>query len=295
MSAILEELGTAIREIVTTVGPVVVRVAGGWRGASGVVTAAGRVVTNAHNVRGEGVEVTFGDGRSAAGSLAGMDADGDLAVITVDTGGITPVPISTAVPTLGAPVFAVAATTSGSRITFGLISGVQRSFRGPGGQRISGSIEHTAPMAPGSSGSALVDGAGRLLGINTNRVGGGFYLAMATDGGLLARIEALARGEVPRRPRLGIGLAPARAARQMRLAVGLPDRDGLLVRDVDPDGPAGLAGIDVGDLLTTAAGKTLASVDDLADALGAVPTATVIDLGVVRGVEERTVRVVLGS
>ena len=70
-----------------------------------------------------------------------------------------------ALPLLAA-VFAVAAAANGgTRTTLGLVSGVERSFRGPGGRLIGGSIEHTAPLAPGSSGSPIVDGEGRLLGL----------------------------------------------------------------------------------------------------------------------------------
>ena len=57
------------------------------------------------------------------------------------------------------------------------MSAVARAFRGPGGRRIAGSLEHTAPMAPGSSGGPIVDSEGRLLGLNTNRLGEGFLQA----------------------------------------------------------------------------------------------------------------------
>ena len=88
MSAI-DELQAAIQVVATRVGPAVVGIGRHQRG-SGVVVADGRVLTNAHNVRGEQVTVTFADGRSTAGRLAGIDVDGDLAVIEVDTAGATP-------------------------------------------------------------------------------------------------------------------------------------------------------------------------------------------------------------
>ena len=61
---------------------------------------------------------------------------------------------------------------------------------------------------PGSSGGPIVDLDGRLLGINTNRLGNGFYLAIAADAALRDRVTALGRGESPKRRRLGVGLAP---------------------------------------------------------------------------------------
>jgi len=292
----LDELQGIIEKVAANAGPQVVRVRGGWRGGSGVVAADGTVLTNAHNVRGEEADVTFSDGRSTAGRVAGADSDGDIAAITVDTGQIPPLEwASEGTVGIGSAVFAVTASGQGSRVTFGLVSSVAREFRGPRGRRISGSIEHTAPMAPGSSGSALVDREGRLVGLNTNRVDGGLYLALPADAALKARFEAVARGESPTRPRLGIGIAPGRVARRMRRAVGLPERDGLLVREVEADGPAARAGIAEGDLLVAADGRTLTSADDLFDALGHASADGALAVTVVRGADERTVSVDLRS
>ena len=101
------------------------------------------------------------------------------------------------------------------------MSSVARAFRGPRGRRITGSLEHTAPLVSGSSGSALVDGSGKLVGVNTNRLGGGFYLALPADASLKSRVDALARGENVERPHLGVAIAPSWVARRMRRAVGL--------------------------------------------------------------------------
>src|SRR5438034_943780 len=81
------------------------------------------------------------------------------------------------------------------------------------------------------------------------------------DDSLHGRVDALARGESPHRAHLGVALAPARAARHMRRAVGLPERDGLLVRGVQEDSPAARAGLRTGDLLVVAAGQPLTSTD----------------------------------
>ena len=70
------------------------------------------------------------------------------------------------------------------RVTFGLVTTAGESFRGPRGRRIAGSVEHSAPLARGSSGGPLVDPAGNLVGLNTNRVGEGFYLALPADSAL---------------------------------------------------------------------------------------------------------------
>ena len=147
----------------------------------------------------------------------------------------------------------------GPRVTFGFVSGTGRSFRGPRGRRVAGAVEHTAPLMPGSSGGPVVDLAGNLLGINTNRLGNGFYLAIAADATLRDRVNALGRGESPKRRRLGVGLAPSHVARRLRAAVGLPEREGLLVREVEDDSPAAKAGIAEGDLLVAVGGRRSAA------------------------------------
>ena len=289
MSAI-EELQSAVATIAERVGPSIVGIGRGTRG-SGVVIAEGTILTNAHNLRGDEVTVTFADGRRTRGTVAGVDGDGDLAVVKVDTEGAAAVEWSDGTElSIGTPVFGAAASHGGgSRVTFGLVSAVARAFRGPGGRRIDGSVEHTAPLAPGSSGGALVDASGHLVGLNTNRIGEGFYLALPADAALRERVDALARGETPTRARLGVAIAPSHVARRLRRSVGLPERDGVLVRGVEDGSPANAAGIEAGDLIVEAAGKATADGDDLFSALASVSGPYEVKL--VRGAEERTVTV----
>jgi serine protease Do len=176
-------------------------------------------------------------------------------------------------------------------VTLGFVSGLGRAFRGPRGRRVAGAVEHTAPLLPGSSGGPIVDGEGRLLGINTNRLGSGFYQAIAADTGLRERVSALGRGQAPSRRRLGVGLAPAHVARQLRRAVGLDERDGLLVRDVEDGSPAATAGIAEGDLIVAAAGRSVGSPDDLFDAMASLAADSALEVTVLRGTEERTVTI----
>ncbi len=293
--AVLDELGSAIGSVADSVGSAAVRVGGGWRGGSGLVIGQGAVLTNAHNVRSDELTVTFADGRQAGGTLAGVDVDGDLAVISVDTGSVAPVEWASSAANIGTPVFAVTLNGSGPRVTFGFVSSVARAFRGPRGRRITGSLEHTAPLVPGSSGSALVDSNGKLVGINTNRLGGGFYLALPADESLKARVDALQRGEDVERPRLGIAIAPSWVARKMRRAVGLADVEGVLVREVEAGSPAANAGIAEGDLIVEAAGKVIREPDDVYDALGSIGSASSITVKLVRGADERAIEVLLGG
>ncbi len=292
---VIDEIQAAVRGLANGTSTSVVGIGHRWAVGSGVVVGPGKVLTNAHNLRGENATVTFADGRTTEGRAVGVDLDGDIAVLDVDTQDAPA--IEWGAPDgieIGTPVFALANPGGrGLRVTFGLVSGTSRSFRGPRGRRISGSIEHTAPLLPGSSGGPTVDSDGRLLGINTNRLGEGFYLAIPATAALKKRIDALARGSAPSRPRLGVGLAPNHVAKGLRRAVGLPEVDGLLVRVVEEGGPADNAGIQHGDLLTEADGRALTGADDLFEVLEALDSGAILELKVLRGTDERTVSVTL--
>jgi serine protease Do len=295
MSSVLAELSSAIGGAVEGVGPSVVGLGRGWGRGSGFVVADGLVLTSAHNLRHDEIGVVFSDARHEVGSVAGVDLDGDVAVVRVDTGDAPAIEWAEGdAPPVGAAVFALADPGGrGLRATLGFVSSVGRSFRGPRGRRIRGSIEHTAPLPRGSSGGPLVDADNRLIGINAVRMDGGLILALPADGSLRKRIDALARGEAPRRARLGVAIAPPHVARKLRHSVGLPERDGLLVRAVEEGSPAARAGLERGDLIAGAAGAPVARLDDVYAALDAAGDE--LTLTVVRGTEEREVAVSLAA
>ena len=290
---IFDEIQASIARLAQDASASVTGIGQRWGIGSGVVLGAGQVLTNAHNIRGSQVTVTFADGRTAEGNVAGHDIDGDLAVIEADTGQAPALPWATTAPVIGTPVFALANPGGrGLRVTFGFVSGIDRTFRGPRGLRITGSLEHTAPLLPGSSGGPVLDAAGQLLGINTNRLGEGFYLAIPADEALRRRVDALARGESVTPPQLGITITPGHVARRLRRAVGLPDVEGLLIHGVDERSPAGRAGLAPGDLILAAAGQPVRTLDDLTSALQSADDT--LDLNVLRGTDERSIQVAFG-
>jgi serine protease Do len=291
---LLEEIETAIKTTAERSGSAVVGLGRGWGVGSGVVISSGRVLTNAHNLRHDEVSVRFADGRSERGRVAGSDSDLDIAVVEVDTGDVEPVdwPLDAPAPEIGRAVFALANPGGrGLRVTPGFVSATDRSFRGPRGRRIAGAIEHTAPLPRGSSGGPLLDTDGRLLGINTVRIDGGLILAIPADAALRGRVDALGRGETPTRVRLGVAIAPPRVARRLRRAVGLPERDGVLIRGVEDASAAARAGLERGDLIVAAGGRQIDGVDVLYEALDGARADGALELTIVRGTEERTVQV----
>ena len=285
VTSILEQIGQEIAGAADRVGPSVVGLGRGWGRGSGVVVAPGRVLTNAHVLRGQEVAVRLRSGDAVAGSVVGFDPDLDVAVIAADTGDAPPIawePEAVAAVATGTPVFALADPGGrGLRVTVGFVSAAGRSFRGPRGRRITGTIEHTAALPRGASGGPLVDAAGRLLGLNTVRLEGGLIMAVPADAALKSAVDTLSSGEGAKRPRLGVALAPPRSGHL-----------GLFVRAVQEGSPAHAAGIRRGDVLVGAGGRALSSVDELLDAMEAAGDDG-LEVVLVRGAEQLTLSVAL--
>jgi serine protease Do len=282
----LTDLQATIAAVADRVGPSVVGLGRGWAAGSGVVIAPNRVLTVAHALRGDDATVTLPpDGRRVEGRILGAAAEQDLAVLEVDTGDAPAIEYARGdePPGVGTPVLALADPGGrGLRVTLGFVTTDHRSVRGPRGRRIAGAIEHSAPLPRGSSGGPLVDADGRLLALNATRREGGLILALPAPAEVVDRLSG-GEGVEPRR--LGVALAPPRVARRLRVAVGLPERDGLLVRGVAEGSPAEAAGVQRGDLIVAAAGTPVTSFDTLhaaIDAAGDDPIA----LTLLRGVDE---------
>ena len=100
---IFDEIQASIARLAENSGPSVAGIGQRWGIGSGIVLGEGRVLTNAHNVRGSQATVTFADGRTAEGTVAGHDLDGDLAVIEADTGQAAALPWPPRHPPSGHP------------------------------------------------------------------------------------------------------------------------------------------------------------------------------------------------
>jgi S1-C subfamily serine protease len=281
-----QDLSSTARSVLSTLGGSLVSIGQDGRG-TGMVFATGKVLTNSHNLRDRTTLVTFADGRAEQGAIAGVDDDGDLVVLDVDTGTVTPAAWADHAAEAGDVVFALSRGGMRTRISYGMVSSVDLAFAGPRGRQVHGGVEHTAPLVRGSSGGPIADADGRVIAVNTHRTGRGFYVARPIDAELRSTIDDLAAGKSVVRPRLGIALAPPAVAAKLRASVGLPQRDGLLVRGVEPGGPAANAGIAEGDLLVAAGDTRLDSIDALHDVLASA--GATLTLTVVRGTDERTV------
>ena len=286
--SVLQELSEATRSVASSVSSAVVSIGTDGRG-SGVVVAAGKILTNAHNLRDRTTSVRFADGRVAQASLIGSDADGDLVVLAVDTSDVIVPTWAATSPELGDFVFGASRDNQGLVVTAGQVSAVSRSFSGPRGRRIRGGIEHTVPLRRGSSGGPLLTADGQIAGINTHRLDRGFYVARPADEALRQLVDKLASGESVRRRQIGVVVATPDVTRRLRRAVGLPDVEGLLVREVAEGGPAATAGIAVGDVLLRAGETALVAPELLIDALESAGETIVMHIA--RGAEELDITV----
>ena len=234
----LTELTDLVRTATSAAGPSVVSVGRHGRG-SGFVVAAGRVVTNAHNLRDRTTSVRFADGRTAQATVTGSDVDGDLVVLDVDTGDAAPLPWSDEPPGEGDVVVAVTAGRQRLRATWGQVTGVDHGFRGPRGRRIAGAIEHTAPSAGRgrralrcSTATARSSPSTRTASSTASTSPAPPTPTCATASRRWAR-GAATNGRDSVSPSLPRTWPPSCAA-----SVGLAERDGLLVRGVVDDSAA---------------------------------------------------------
>jgi S1-C subfamily serine protease len=240
---------------------------GGGAGSAVTFTADGFLLTNAHVVSGStGGTAAFADGTETKFDVVGADALSDLAVVRVQNVGAPAAPLGDADRLrIGQLVVAVGNPMGlAGSVTAGVVSGLGRSLPARDGRRvriIDSVIQTDAALNPGNSGGALADSTGTVVGINTAVAGYGLGLAVPINTTTRHIIsELLAHGRV-RRAWLGVAGLPTPLPPQ--LAERLGQKLGLRVVEVVPGSPAGTAGIYLGDILVTAGGRPIETVQAL--------------------------------
>ena len=287
-------------------------------GSGFVVDEQGHILTNAHVVEGaDSVEVSFDEsGTSVPAEVKGVDTSTDLAVLKVDPsdvkGGVTPVPLGdSSQPEVGDPVIAIGNPFGYSRtVTTGIVSGLQRQIQAPNGFTIPDVIQTDASINPGNSGGPLLDGNGRVIGINSQiatgggqgSVGIGFAIPINTAKKLLPDLKA---GEKIERAYLGVQMQGVN--KQLADDLNLPVDHGALVATVTPDSPADKAGLQGGDtqtsqgiaaggdLIVAIDGKEMADEEAVATAIAAHKPGDKVEIEYYRGDDKRTVTVELAK
>jgi S1-C subfamily serine protease len=270
---LLDAYSRAVTAAVERVGPAVVHVAvkgarGGGAGSGVTVSPDGLILTNAHVVAGaDAVQVTAAEGRPFAARLLGADPDTDLALLRAESATALPAAELGDSAALKVGQLAIAIGNPfgfSSTVTAGVVSALGRSLPGQGGRPIEDLVQTDAALNPGNSGGALVDSAGRVIGINTAIIAGaqGLCFAVAANTAQVVLGQLVRFGKVRR---AALGLTGQREAVPRRFArpLGIAQATGLLVAAVQPGGPADRAGIERGDLLLSIAGQPVTGVDAL--------------------------------
>jgi len=296
-SDLLDAYSRAVIAVVDAVGPAVVSISVGkatpkpgfeleGAGSGFVITPDGYILTNSHVASAaKRIEAVFTDGRRLPTVLVGDDPSSDLAVIQVDSSGLpyaslgesSHLQVGQLVIAMGNP-FGFQSTVS-----TGVVSALGRSLRSQQGRLIENIIQHTAPLNPGNSGGPLLDSRGQVVGINTAIIaqaqGIGFAIPSTTARWIVTQL--LTQGRV-RRGYLGLVGFRRKLDRRLVRFYKLGSDYGLEVASLDPLGPAKRSGLLPGDIIVSAGGGEVASVDDLFKLLADWPIGRPLPLVLIR-------------
>ncbi|MGE0596633.1 MAG: S1C family serine protease [Hyphomonadaceae bacterium] len=236
-------------------------------GSGVIISPDGYALTNNHVVENAGrVEGVLHDGSVVAADVVGCDPDTDLALLRLHgahhrgagLGHSGDLRVGELAIAIGNPL-GLQAT-----VTVGVISAVRRTLRSQGGRLIEDVIQTDAALNPGNSGGALVDGAGRVIGINTAIIGGAQGLCFAVPIDTAKRvIPELMRDGYVARGWFGIAGQTQELSRALARRLHLHAESGVLIVAVSSGGPADAAGLRVGDVVLSLDGKSTGSVDSV--------------------------------
>jgi S1-C subfamily serine protease len=287
----LDPYSARVAQAFETVGPAVVHINAEGRQVgtgSGVLFAPdGYLLTNSHVVSGATrLSGSLTDGRQFDARLVGDDSATDLAVLQLQGAGLPHASFgSSARLKVGQLVVAIGNPLGfQATVTAGIVSALGRTLRSPSGRLIQSVIQTDAPLNPGNSGGALVDGRGKVVGINTAMIGRaqGLCFAIGIDTAADVTMRLMRDGRV-RRARLGLAgqtiMLDQRLARRLRR----PENGAVQVLEVVLGGAASQAGIEKGDVILELTESTVFTVDDLHRLLTAEVAGQTTPITVLRG------------
>lgn len=237
-------------------------------GSGFLFTPDGYVLTNSHVVHGaKEIEVVQLDGTRGAATLVGDDPETDLAVLRIgasralphlELGDSSRLRVGQIAIAIGSPLGFTHTVTSG------IVSALGRSLRSTAGRMIDNVIQTDAALNPGNSGGPLLDGKGRVIGVNTAIIPGAqsICFAVAVNSVKWVVPQLFANGRV-RRAYLGVSGSTVPISRRVARFLVVEQSTAVSVMEVQPGSPAALAGVAVGDLLFGIDGAAVHTVDDL--------------------------------
>lgn len=290
-----------IPEIVDDVQPSVVAViVPGGEGSGVIFDSDGGIVTNAHVVGGaREVEVLLASGERIQATVRATDEFTDLAVLEVDRGGLPAAEFAEGLPQVGELAVAMGNPFGlENSVTAGIVSGLSRAIPS-GGQTpaLVDLIQTDAPISPGNSGGALVDGDGKVIGINVafippqaRAVSLGFAIPAPTVTAVTRQL--IETGEA-RHAFLGIRLTPVTP--RLAEGFGLGVDHGVLITDATAGGPADEAGLRRGDVIVGFGDREIVAAEDLFSELREHEPGDTVQVTLVRRGERQSRELTLGE
>jgi S1-C subfamily serine protease len=242
------------------------------------------VVTADHALRrDEGIRVTAPDGSSLSAELVGRDPGTDLAVLRVQGLGI-PVAARDEKPvtTPGSVVLAVGRSKDSAVAAFGVISNVSGPSQTWRGGRLDQVVRLDLALHPAGAGGAVAGAAGKLLGIATPALSRVSVFAIPLSTVTRVTDSLLAHGRVPR-GYLGVGLQPIAIPEHLRSKLNPAVSTGLIAITVEPDGPAGRAGMSIGDVLLELGGRATPRTENVQEVLSSESVGKKVVARILRG------------
>lgn len=261
----LQELSNSLADTVEQAGTAVVAVNAGTRfSPSGIHWRQGIIVTSDESLpRYDEITVTLADGRSVTATHLGHDSSTDVAVFQIETVETPVAKIGDATSLkVGHLVLGIARSYEGDlQAALGAVSVVSGAWQSITGGNIDQFIRPDMTLYPGFAGGALVDAAGYVVGMNTSGKRG---TALTIPAATVNRVvdQLLARGHIAR-GYLGLGMQPVRLPNNLIAALNLPAPTGVIVVNVESEGPADNAGVLLGDVLVKFDGMTVSDTGDV--------------------------------
>jgi serine protease DegQ len=252
--------------------------------SSGVHWSPEIVVTADHALRrDDGIRVTLPDGSKADAELVGRDPGTDLAVLRVKA---LKIPLiqkdENPAPIPGNIVLAVGRSKDSAVAAFGVISNVSGPSQTWHGGKLDQVIRLDLSLHPSGAGGAIVNASGKLLGIATPALSRVSVFAIPLSTAARVTENLLAHGRVPR-GYLGVGLQPISIPEHLRSKLNLVNSTGLIAISVENEGPAGKAGMSIGDILLEFGGRAMQRTENVQDVLSSDSLGRKIGARVLRG------------
>jgi len=270
-------------------------------GSGVIVSADGYILTNHHVIDGaQDIKVDLTDGRTLDAKLIGSDAPSDLALLKINTNGLTfltpgdsdKVRVGDIALAIGNPLGV------GQTVTMGIISAKGRSTPGTGSGSFEDFLQTDAPINQGNSGGALINTVGELIGINSQIVpgagGGNIGIGFAIPSNMARSVmDQLVKSGKVRRGQLGITVG--RVTSDLAASLGMSEAKGVIVDSVRPGTAAERAGIRRGDVILAINDTAVSDTNAFRNRVASNPPGSEVTLTILRDNHEQKVRATLGE